>query len=551
MSNNDRPIANSNTNLHPHAQPPTSTDIVVSMDAGGIGTLNTIAGKGTQSSAEYDVVMSSKYRPTDSVNASDDIDARSDVLINSVHKTNAPNETISVQLSGVPLDKVVSNNDVQVNTRVGLNDDMLSSYNDVTGVSNHVNEQLNINHNNMCMSRPYPEIFMSKECTSAKGNTVVSSNANISIMHDKSEEAHTNTGLSSPKTDNEVSSGTCTLIPGQQVAHDTAGLTLKDEQHPRPVSHLDSQVPSCGSTQNELRVAQVHTVSSPLLSNYVLLQIQTLKLYAMVDSGAEISCVNPDLLNHREFQKLPIHTSDRDYIETATGDRTKIQGVIYVKGQIKSHNVLCPFYIVPNVQPAIILGRDFLSENEVGLKFATDGTMSMSFNPKRQIVAKEKITVPPKSQVAFIARIRGAPLPCDVTGVTSGSSNLISMGLLPTKSLSVNKHGFIQYSCANFTEKPVVIVKGANLGKFTCLSHQHELYHIPEDDACSQGTSIQEHPKIQTTCKCSGSHEVTCVHNGSPVQERQSSCVNSMDNSNFTPHANYNSPKVAPVQSKN
>ena len=66
--------------------------------------------------------MSSKYRPTDSVNASDDIDARSDVLINSVHKTNAPNETISVQLSGVPLDKVVSNNDVQVNTRVGLND---------------------------------------------------------------------------------------------------------------------------------------------------------------------------------------------------------------------------------------------------------------------------------------------------------------------------------------------------------------------------------------------------------------------------------------------
>ena len=96
----------------------------------------------------------------------------------------------------------------------------------------------------------------------------------------------------------------------------------------------------------------------------------------------------------------------------------------------------------------------------------------------------------------------------------------------------------------------MVIAKDANLGKFTCLSHQQEVYHIPEDDACSQGTSIQENPKIQTTCKCSGSHDVTCVHTDSPVQVRQSLCVDSMNNSNITPHVTYNNPSVAHVQSR-
>ena len=115
----------------------------------------------------------------------------------------------------------------------------------------------------------------------------------------------------------------------------------------RLATHDNDNIPSPASENP--RVAQVHTVASPFLGNYVSLQVRTLKLFALVDLGAEISCIHPDLLENRELQKFKIHVSDRDYIETATGDRTAIQGMICVRAKIDGHTVPCRFYIVPNV----------------------------------------------------------------------------------------------------------------------------------------------------------------------------------------------------------
>lgn len=64
--------------------------------------------------------------------------------------------------------------------------------------------------------------------------------------------------------------------------------------------------------------------------------------------------------------------------------------------------------------------------------------------------------------------------------------NLFSLGLLPTKSLSRNKKGCIQYGCENVGDQPVAIQKGADLGKFTCLTDEHEDVVIPEDSVFEQ-----------------------------------------------------------------
>ena len=85
--------------------------------------------------------------------------------------------------------------------------------------------------------------------------------------------------------------------------------------------------------------------------------------------------------------------------------------------------------------------------------------MSLNIDPVRKVVAKQTVTIPPKSQAVLIGRIRGAPLPEDIEGTTctSGSPNLFALGLLPTKSLSKNISGHIQYGCANFSDEPIVI----------------------------------------------------------------------------------------------
>ena len=69
--------------------------------------------------------------------------------------------------------------------------------------------------------------------------------------------------------------------------------------------------------------------------------------------------------------------------------------MICVRAKIDGHTVPCRFYIVPNVQPTLILGKDFLCDNEVGLQFVSDVKMSLTLNPKRQVVTKEKVTIPP------------------------------------------------------------------------------------------------------------------------------------------------------------
>ncbi len=240
---------------------------------------------------------------------------------------------------------------------------------------------------------------------------------------------------------------------------------------------------------NQSTGAFVGMMCSPFLSSYVSLQIEKHKVFAMLDSGADVTCINPKMMTkYKGFHKYKVHVSDREYVETAGGERIPTQGMVFMKAKLDGANVQCKFYLVPGVQPDFILGRDFLCFNKVTMQFSQKG-ISVSVDPRRQLVAESTVTIPPKSQAVLIARIRGAPLPHEVIGVTSGSPNLFSLGLLPTKSLSVNKHGSIQYGCANFTTEPIVIAKGANIGKFTCLSQRHEMYMIPEDNQLSNSES--------------------------------------------------------------
>ena len=162
------------------------------------------------------------------------------------------------------------------------------------------------------------------------------------------------------------------------------------------------------------KAAHVNTVVSPFLSSYVPMQIGSAQVYALVDSGAEFSVMNPAMLDQykTQFQRCKVYPPDRRYIQTATDERTAIDGMVTVKVRLDGKNTMCKFYLVKNSTPSFILGRDFLTANGAVLKFGVDGSNSMhlSIDPRRQVVTTEHVTVPPNSQVVMIARIKGAPL---------------------------------------------------------------------------------------------------------------------------------------------
>ena len=228
------------------------------------------------------------------------------------------------------------------------------------------------------------------------------------------------------------------------------------------------------------------------------MQIDSIQVYALVDSGAEISIMYPAVLDQykTQFQRCTVYPPDRKYIQTATDERTATDGMVTVKGRLDGKSTMCKIYLVQNSTPSFILGRDFLTANGAVLKFGVDGSNSMhqSIDPRRQVVATEHVTVPPNSRVVMIARIKGAPLPNDVVGVNTGSPMLYSTGLLPAKALTKNINGHILYGCANFTTEQITIPKGAKIVKFTCISQKDYVCYISEesDTQCSQnqGASV-------------------------------------------------------------
>ena len=75
------------------------------------------------------------------------------------------------------------------------------------------------------------------------------------------------------------------------------------------------------------KAAHVNTVVSPFLSSYVPMQIGSAQVYALVDSGAEVSIMNPAMLDQykTQFQRCTAYPPDRKYIQTA------IDGMVTVK----------------------------------------------------------------------------------------------------------------------------------------------------------------------------------------------------------------------------
>ena len=125
------------------------------------------------------------------------------------------------------------------------------------------------------------------------------------------------------------------------------------------------------------------------------------------------------------------------------------------------------FYLISGLPTDFILGLDWLEKNNIVVNF---GRKQLSIDPRRATVTDKKVVIPPQSEAVLVARIKGSPLPSGVVGITHGSNYIASSGLLSDKSMSRVNNNTVFQKCANFTYQPVHIRKGANLGKFICLS---------------------------------------------------------------------------------
>ena len=255
---------------------------------------------------------------------------------------------------------------------------------------------------------------------------------------------------------------------------------------------------------------RVTTVKSPFAKNYVPISIDGSTFFPMLDTGADVSVINPCMLSqYKEFSRYQILAPDRKYIATATNQCSEITGMIVVKAVIDKQTVECKFYVVHHVQPTLILGLDFCQQNRATIKIRDDG-LYLSLDPVWSVVVADDMTVPPKSQIIVLARKAGSSLPHEVIGTTTGSPSLAASGVRPTKSLSTNQNMRVHFGCANFSDKPVTAHKGTTIGKFTCVSPDDVIYN-PDKGVNTDGVCSTE--RVQCSCKLKPQSAHILCHN--------------------------------------
>lgn len=237
----------------------------------------------------------------------------------------------------------------------------------------------------------------------------------------------------------------------------------------------------------------LNTLQSKLLKNYIALKIGNIPTHAMVDSGADISCASTSVIQKYGLHKCKTYPSDVTHINTASGEKVPIQGIINVKAEVVKQRVSIKFYLVPDLHCDFILGVDWLEAHHACIRF---GSGTLSLDPRRQLAACSRVSVPPRSEKIVVARIRGKRLPAGVLGTTSSSPFTRSAGLGTAGVLDhVRKDGSVFQRVINTSDKPIELSRGSVIGKFTCLSGQDRAFRFGDcSDSETGQVNLRETP---------------------------------------------------------
>ena len=147
------------------------------------------------------------------------------------------------------------------------------------------------------------------------------------------------------------------------------------------------------------------------------------KVYALVDSGADISLISREAFNQIAAKnKFEFSTKNCIPLQTASGQRVKNFGTVVLEVKMAGFNRMYKFQIIDGLKNQVLLGNDFLSDFGVQLDFAHK-TLNIEGNviplrPQRLncdvitslVRTTNRVTIPAQSYVEMPGQINRAQL---------------------------------------------------------------------------------------------------------------------------------------------
>ena len=150
--------------------------------------------------------------------------------------------------------------------------------------------------------------------------------------------------------------------------------------------------------------------------NLVEIRVGKISQSAMVDSGAQISCMSEEIFRKSGLsEQFELQKPDLEYVLGVSGTPVKVKGTVVLPIAISKLEVQQKFYIFEKFRQPIILGVDFLIDQRAKVNFEdftleVQGGMTaakMFANPQKLSLARSvnKISIPSKTAVVTKVKV--------------------------------------------------------------------------------------------------------------------------------------------------
>ena len=253
--------------------------------------------------------------------------------------------------------------------------------------------------------------------------------------------------------------------------------------------------------------------------NSCVIQIGKAKWRSLIDSGAEVSCVDARVLS--KLKRPPKVKHVNQHLQGAGGSPLKVQGIVHITFQLGEKDYTHPFYVIKNASRNWIIGCDFLKKYNARIYFDLEKlrlgkeyvNLDQDVHVASVVRLAQDVTIPPQSSAHAIGKLKPrsyykSGMLCEVDQ-DEKSCIRDEPGLLLANSLSkLDDKCRCQLSIINSTTKTYTLKRGCVMGKMSIVEDidVHTLaevvkstpHNLPVSPDFTEAQAPDEHREVLT-----------------------------------------------------
>lgn len=238
---------------------------------------------------------------------------------------------------------------------------------------------------------------------------------------------------------------------------------------------------NCDSSFEQSEIPVVSLVA-PLTKSVVKAKFGSYLTNSLIDTGASISCISENFLK-LAFPYEKVGISNFPHIKGVGGEIQIVLGSVMLDFFIEDTKFSQAFHVLPRLPSSVILGENFLQENDVVLDFSCNAMIISDSSSDKQYVnfiansvqeicglarTKEEICIPPNSEIQF--KVRLPKMKNDSLVIIEPIESLTRHhGVAGGRSLSKVSNNAGIFRLLNPSQEEQIIPKDTVVGKFSLI----------------------------------------------------------------------------------